>query len=80
MVIREANGTFKKRLQVWDGSNWDDGWHDNRGRFRVYRPDYPRAFSGGYALRAHVVWWLANGKPHPTGMILHHKNSIKDDR
>jgi len=72
-------GRFVRTLRVWDGSSWDDGWHDNNGRFRVYRPDYPRVYEGGYALRAHVVWWLAHGECHPKGSALHHKNGIVDD-
>lgn len=79
-ATRDKNtGKFIKTLGVWDGSNWDEGWYDNRGRFRVYRPDYPRAFIGGYALRAWVVYWLFNGSPHPKGTNLHHINGIKDD-
>lgn len=72
-------GQFKKLLHVWTPDIWDEGWIDNRGRFRVYRPDYPRAYSGGYALRAHVVWWLRTGEPHPEGTSLHHINQIKTD-
>lgn len=70
---------FKKRLNIWDGTKWNEGWYDNRKRFRVFRPDYPRAFPGGYALRAWVVWWLHHGKVHPKGTDLHHRNSIIDD-
>ena len=58
-------------------ADWNNGWYDNRERFRVYRPDYPRAYSGGYALRAHIVWWLAHKECHPKGTNLHHKNHIK---
>ena len=76
---RNECGQFKRSLDVWDGSQWDAGWIDNRGRFRVYRPDYPRAYAGGYALRAHVVWWLARGVPHAKGTDLHHHNGIKTD-
>ena len=72
-----ATGQFAKTLPVWDGSEWDAGWVDNRGRFRVYRPDYPRAYSGGYALRAHVVWWLKYGEVHPDGFDLHHKDRVR---
>jgi hypothetical protein len=75
----EISGRFTKTLSIWDGSNYDEGWVDNKGRFRVYRPDYPRAYAGGYALRAHVVWWLAHGYVHPEGTDLHHINEIKTD-
>lgn len=69
------------RRPIWTPDRWDDGYVDNRGRFRVYRPDYPRAYALGYALRAHVVWWLAKGRVHRRGTNLHHINEIKlDDR
>lgn len=72
-------GQFVRVRKLWDGSDWNDGYRDNRGRFRVYRPDYPRAYSEGYALRAHVVYWMAKGRVHPKGTDLHHINEIKDD-
>ena len=76
---RKANsGSFKRmRHTPWTPETWNDGYVDNRGRFRVYRPDYPRAYALGYALRAHVVWWLHHGEPHPVGTNLHHKDEIK---
>lgn len=73
---RNLNGTFSRQHNVWDGTNWNDGY-ENKGRFMVYRPDYPRAYKEGYALRAHVVWWLKTGKIHPKGKELHHKDQNK---
>lgn len=79
---RINSGQFKRvRTTPWTPETWDDGYVDNRGRFRVYRPDYPKAYALGYALRAHVVWWLHHGEPHPEGTNLHHINEVKlDDR
>ena len=79
---RDGKGRFKReRTTPWNPETWDDGYVDNRGRFRVYRPDFPGAYEGGYALRAHVVWWLAHTERHPHGTELHHKNENKcDDR
>lgn len=76
---QDASGRFVRTRQIWDGSNWNDGHIDNKGRFRVYRPDYPRAYSMGYAMRAHVVYWLKTGEVHPFGTVLHHINEIKTD-
>lgn len=77
---RDSSGQFKRlREKPWDGTDWNDGYVDNKGRFRVYRPDYPRAYPEGYALRYHVVWWLTTGKVHPKGTNLHHINEIKSD-
>lgn len=75
--MQNANGTFVRKHEVWVPENWDDGYLDNKGRFRVYRPDYPRAYHEGYALRAHVVYWLTVGELHPDGTELHHKDRIK---
>src|SRR5262245_49286082 len=70
--IRKKNGQFERTIPVWTPDNWSAGYTDNKGRFRVYRPDYPRSYEDGYALRAHVVWWLAVGHPHPRDTELHH--------
>ena len=76
---RDQKGRFAKTLRVWTPDLWEEGWIDNCGRFRVYRPDCPRAFELGYALRAHVVWWLEHGECHPDGTNLHHRNGDKTD-
>lgn len=74
---RTAKGHFVRKHYSWSPENWDDGFVDNRGRFRVYRPDCPSAFEDGYALRAHVVWWLKHGERHPKNTELHHKDEVK---
>ena len=77
--MRNKLGRFERVRAVWDGSYWNDGYLSNKGRFMVYWPDCPRAYSGlgGYALRTHVVWWLATGKCHRKGEDLHHKDENK---
>lgn len=76
----KITGRFMRKHEIWTGVNWNDGYLDNRGRFRVYRPDYPRVYNEGYALRAHVVWWLHKRRCHPKNMELHHKdgNRVND--
>ena len=69
---------------IWTPENWEDGYYDNKTRFRVYRPDYPRAWNykttKGYAFRSHIVWWLHTGEVVPKNCVLHHKNgNHKDD-
>ena len=76
---RNPNGTFKRTINLWTPDNWDDGWLEHKGRFMVYRPDCPRAYKGGYALRYHVVWWLAHGEAHPREKDLHHIDGTKDN-
>lgn len=78
-VAKDKLGRYIKTAILWTPDQWDAGYYDNRGRFRVYRPDYPRAYKGGYALRAHVVWWLYRGEPHPQGTELHHKDGTRDN-
>lgn len=75
----KATGQFLRQLPLWTPAVWNQGYADNNGRFRVYRPDYPRAYAEGYALRAHVVYWLANHKVHPKGTVLHHLNEVPTD-
>ncbi len=65
--------------ESWAPDRWDDGYVDNKGRFRVHRPDYPNAYDFGYALRYHVVWWLEHGECHPSGTDLHHRNGDRLD-
>lgn len=67
-------GTFAREVMPWIPDNWDSGYVDSRGRFRVYSPECPRAYSDGWALRAHVVWWMFSGSAHPRGTELHHKD------
>lgn len=70
-----------QRPTVWDGSSWDDGFVAGE-RMRVYRPDFPRSNSGGWALRSLVVWWLNTGEVPVLGEeVIHHINENKlDDR
>jgi len=80
--MKGKDGKFARmRNELWTPDRWNDGYIDNKGRFRVYRPDYPRVYALGYALRAHVVWWLKNGKCHPRDSVIHHKSGDRlDDR
>jgi len=73
-LLRNDKGTFVRTRTIWTPECWDNGYIDNKGRFRVYRPDCPRAFKSGYALRAHVVWWLHHGQCHDKSEDLHHKD------
>lgn len=67
------------REAFWTPEQWDRGYHDSNGRFRVYRPDYPGHYSNGCAMRSHVVFWLETGQCPPKDKLLHHINGIKDD-
>lgn len=75
--VKMRSAAPKRIHQLWTPDRWNDGWIDNRGRFRVYRPDCPRAYASGYALRAHVVWWMAKGRAHSKSTELHHRDENK---
>ena len=72
--MRNSLGQFVRTTKPWTPDRWGDGYIDNKGRFRVFRPDYPRAYKYGWNLRAHIVWWLETGAPHPEKTELHHKD------
>jgi hypothetical protein len=74
-----SDGRFMRTQEFWTPENWDAGYTDNKGRHRVYRPDYPRAYKEGYCLRAHVVWWLNTGEICPHGIEIHHKDGSRDN-
>lgn len=76
-LAHDGTGKFKRQHQLWIFEHWDDGMINNRGRFLVFRPDCPRAFASGYALRSHVVFWLTTGTTPPLGTVLHHDDENK---
>lgn len=76
-LVRDEMGRFERTHELWTPEDWDNGYVDNKGRFRVYRPDFPSAYGDGYALRAHVIWWLAHGERHPVNTELHHVDEVK---
>ena len=76
-IRNKKTGKYVRTIKLWSPRNWNNGYVDNRGRFRVYRPDCPRAYQEGYALRTHVVWWLHYGECHPIGTNIHHRDENK---
>lgn len=79
--IKNALGRFIRTRRLWRPENWDNGYIDSRGYFRVYRPDYPGCWNGGYAKRAVVVYWLVTGHVVAPDENVHHRNGNRmDDR
>lgn len=77
MNIRNKDGKFIRQRIIWTEENWDDGYIA-KGRFRVYRPDYPIPYFGeGYVPRFLVVWWLHTGNVPQKGFDIHHKDGNK---
>ena len=62
--------------------NFDDGYVDNKGRFRVRMPNHPRAYSGGYILRSIVAYEAYHNVMVPKGMNIHHidENRTNDSK
>ena len=78
---RDERQRFTRTRAPWDPNRWDDGYIDNRGYFRVYRPDFPGSYGDGYAKRARVVYWIQTGHVIQAGEVLHHKSGDRlDDR
>jgi hypothetical protein len=63
----------------WSLDNFDDGYIDNRGRFRVYFPNHPRAYEEGYILRSIVAYEAYHGVSVTKEYAIHHKNGNRLD-
>jgi len=74
MQSRNTNGTFKRIRKHFSLKNFNDGYIDNKGRFRVWLPEHPRAYENGYVLRAILAYELYNNIIVPANMDIHHKD------
>lgn len=80
MLTQGKNGRFIRTRREWLPKRWDEGYVDNRGRFRVYAPWCSKKYKGGYVFRSFTNWEYYNGKISK-GYDIHHKNRNKlDDR
>lgn len=77
IMQRNTNGTFKQIRKPFSLDNFNDGYVDNRGRFRVWLPNHPRVYAEGYVLRAIVAYELYHNVTIPEGMDVHHKDHNK---
>ena len=82
----EIDGQFIRKHNQWSLKNFNDGYVDGKGRFRVYFPDHPRADPNeGYVLREIVAYEAYHlGSVVPLSMEVHHKdenilNDTKDN-
>lgn len=75
---RNDDGTFKRTRTPFSLDNFDDGYVDADGRFRVYLPDHPRADKQeGYVLRSIVAYELYHKLHVPETMAIHHIDGTK---
>ena len=79
MIKRDENGKFLRTRNEWSLKNFNDGYVDAKGRFRVYSPNSPRSYVDGYILRSLVAWETYHKKIIPAGYQIHHKNKNKLD-
>lgn len=76
-----VTGDFVRTREPWTPDEWNNGYEDADGRFRVYCPDYPGVGDSGYVFRYHVVWWLNTGyaPDYSKGDNIHHINGDRLD-
>lgn len=80
ILVISTGKVIQTVLTTWTEDRWDDGVVNDRGKFMVFRPDFPKCSASGWVHRARVVWWLHTGEV-PEGEDIHHDNEIKlDDR
>ena len=79
---RKENGQFQRIRKPWSLKNFNDGFIDNKGRFRVWLPIHPRAYKSGYILRAVVAYEVYNNISVPKDYDIHHidHNCINDSK
>jgi hypothetical protein len=77
-----VDGRFQRLHHPWSLENFDDGYVDAKGRFRVYLPEHPRASSNGYVLRAIVAYEAYHGVSIEPGCLVHHidENRLNDSK
>ena len=76
------DGKFQRTRTPWSLDNFEDGYIDNKGRFRVWLSEHPRAYPSGYILRSIVAYEAYNGVTVPKGMNIHHidENRTNDSK
>lgn len=85
MKQRDEFGRFKRIHHEWSLENFDDGYIVNlRGkkRFRVYKPEHPRADHMGYIFRSIIAYETYHGVTVPLDMETHHidGNTLNDKK
>ncbi len=79
--MKGTDGRFIRTIGKWSKENWDLGYIDSDGRFRVYAPDHPRAYSSGYIFRSILSYEDYYGENVKQGYNVHHVdgNRLNDD-
>ncbi len=77
--MKDSKGKFIRTNTKWSPENTESGYIDSAGRFRVYYPDHPRAYSDGYLMRSIIHYEYYNSCIIPEGYDVHHINHIRTD-
>ncbi len=78
-TMRNKAGHFIRTCKKFSLDNFDDGWIDSKGRFRVWLPEHPQAYEGGYVLRSRAAYELYHDIEVHTEFDIHHINGNKLD-
>lgn len=70
---------YQRVHNVWSLENFNDGYINKSGRFRVYFPEHPRADKMGYIFRSIVTYETHHGVSVPIEMVIHHINENRLD-
>jgi hypothetical protein len=77
---RDGLGRFCRIHRHWSLENFNDGYIDADGRFRVYFPGHPRTDKKlGYIFRAIVAYEAYHYSTIENGFDVHHKNENRLD-
>jgi len=68
---------FKQKRREFSLDNFNDGYIDNHGRFRVWKPEHERAYNEGYILRAIVAYEEYNNEIVTKDYDIHHIDGNK---
>ena len=80
--IRGKDGRYKRSRKLWSLDNFNDGYIDKKGRFRVYKPDHKRSYKGGYILRSIAAYEAYHNVIVEKHMDVHHidHNKLNDSK
>jgi hypothetical protein len=77
--LKDEYGRFVRIHHEWSLDNFNDGYINDEGRFKVYLPNHHRAQQGGYVLRSIVAYEAYTGDIVTKDFVIHHINGNKCD-
>ena len=80
--VKDENGKFIRKHQPFSLENFNDGYIDIYGRFKVYLPTHHRADKSGYVFRSIVAYELYHDVIVTKDMVIHHidRNTLNDSK